>query len=98
MTLKIQKHSFPAISPVVNGFIPNDNHLLKIVSGRRDSAKVNDLQDIPHAVMFLSLDISSEDEVEKVCSKLSILYITRCFDMEDYAFNTCMVYHITSIV
>ncbi|CAB3986723.1 inturned isoform X1 [Paramuricea clavata] len=67
VTLRIQKHSPPAISQshAVNGFIPNDNHLLKIISGRRDSDKVNELQDIPHAVMFLSLDISSEDEVEK---------------------------------
>lgn len=70
MTLRIQKHSPPAISQshAVNGFIPNDNHLLKIISGRRDSDKVNELEDIPHAVMFLSLDISSDDEVEKVGS------------------------------
>ncbi len=67
VTLKIQKHAPPpSQSPAVNGFIPNDNHLLKIVSGRRGSDKINYLQDIPHAVMFLSLDISSEDEVEKV--------------------------------
>ena len=67
MTLKVQKHSHcPIVSPAVNGFVPNDNHLLKIISGRKDSDKVNQLQNIPHAVMFLSLDISSEDEVEKV--------------------------------
>lgn len=54
-------------SPAVNAFIPNDNHLLKVIGGSKDIGKASRLQDIPHAVMFLSLDISSEDEVEKVC-------------------------------
>ena len=69
MTLKIQKHPPPLSQFAVNnGFIQNDNHLLKPIGGRRDSEKMNELQDIPHAIMFLSLDISSEDEVEKVGS------------------------------
>ena len=67
MTLKIQKHSPPVSQYAANnGFIPNDNHLLKTINGRRDSDKVNEPHNIPHAIMFLSLDISSEDEVEKV--------------------------------
>ncbi|XP_028397888.1 protein inturned-like isoform X2 [Dendronephthya gigantea] len=66
VTLKIQKHSPPpAQSPFVNGFIPNDNHLLRIINGKKKSDHLDELQNTPHAAMFLSLDISSEDEVEK---------------------------------
>lgn len=61
---------------------------MKIISGRRDSDKVNELQDIPHAVMFLSLDISSEDEVEKVGFQ-SVNIGFKCFQAENY--NMCAV-------
>lgn len=66
MTLRIQK--CPLVNPQSPDccFIPNDNHLMKIISGNTASDRIHDFTGIPHGVMYLSLDVSSEDEHESV--------------------------------
>lgn len=66
MTLRIEKSSLAEPRQSDCGFIPNDNHLMKVISGKTAKVRLNDFANIPHGVMFLSLDVSSEVEPESV--------------------------------
>ena len=68
MVLRIQKAPLPVTSPPPCGLTPNDDHLMTIIFSGKSSnhTTVSDFTDIPHGVMFLSLDVSSDDNADSV--------------------------------